>query len=76
MYNRKNITKKKDVGDVWKSLQFTMLNSLLRALTGTSTKDIHAKNWRPQVLTVLDGPKYEEKLHLLSFASQLDKGRG
>lgn len=76
MYNRKNITKKKDVGDVWKSLQFTMLNSLLRALTGTTTKDIHAKNWRPQVLTVLDGPSFEKKLHLLSFASQLDKGRG
>jgi len=76
MYNRKNITKKKDVGDVWKSLQFTMLNKLLRSLTGTTTKEIHAKNWRPQVLTVLDGPKFEEKLHLLSFASQLDKGRG
>jgi len=69
----------KDFGDVGNAIRYTLVNKLLRALAGTSSNEFHAKNWRPQVLTILDANQIKnlpEKLHLLSLASQLDKGRG
>jgi len=77
LYNKKQLAGQ-DWGDVGNALRYTVVMQLLRALTGTTTEDFHAKNWRPQLLTVVDLNKTGSpiNLHVVSFAAQLNKGRG
>ena len=66
----------KDWGDAVRGLRYGIARDELLAL---SVKDnFHAKNWRPQLLTLLDiddngNPKSPQ---LISLVSQLKKGRG
>lgn len=68
----------KDWGDVRSALHYSTVTQSLRALSGTSSKDFHAKNWRPQLLTLinLDESGRPKELHVLRLAAQLNKGRG
>lgn len=78
LYNKKQQMETKDWGDVGSALHYSTVLQSLRALTGTSSKDFHAKNWRPQLLTLVntDATGHPKELHVLRLAAQLNKGRG
>ena len=77
---RHRMTTHRNWGDVGNSIRYTIVTALLRKLTGTTTEQFHAKNWRPQILTVVDtNPEKNNapmNLHVLSLAGHLKKGRG
>eukprot|EP00545_Synedropsis_sp_CCMP1620_P004676 CAMPEP_0119018298 /NCGR_PEP_ID=MMETSP1176-20130426/18998_1 /TAXON_ID=265551 /ORGANISM="Synedropsis recta cf, Strain CCMP1620" /LENGTH=848 /DNA_ID=CAMNT_0006972259 /DNA_START=261 /DNA_END=2807 /DNA_ORIENTATION=- len=66
----------KEWGDVGNVIRYAIANSALRALAGTQFTDFHAKNWRPQLLTVVDTDSCGNptNLHVLALASQLKHG--
>jgi potassium/chloride transporter 4/5/6 len=66
----------KEWGDVGNVIRYVIANSALRALAGTQFTDFHAKNWRPQLLTVVDTDVCGNptNLHVLALASQLKHG--
>jgi potassium/chloride transporter 4/5/6 len=66
----------KEWGDVGNVIRYVIANSALRALAGTRFTDFHAKNWRPQLLTVVDTDVCGNptNLHVLALASQLKHG--
>ena len=63
-------------GDVGDSLRYKITMMVLMSVQGT--ENFHAKNWRPQLLTIIDtddtGIPYNTEL--LALAAQLKKGRG
>lgn len=77
-YNHKMAEKQKDWGDVFDSVKYNLVTKTLRSLSHTTTSDLNAKNWRPQLLTLmdLDSTGLPKKVHLLSLASQLKKAKG
>ena len=78
LYNKKQQLDTKDWGDVGSTLHYSTVMQSLRALSSSGSIDFHAKNWRPQLLTLVNtntkGNPIE--LHVLRLASQLNKGRG
>jgi potassium/chloride transporter 4/5/6 len=68
----------KEWGDVGNVIRYMIANSAVKALAGTQFTDFHAKNWRPQLLTVVDTDVCGNptNLHVLSLASQLKRGGG
>jgi len=68
----------KNWGDVGNALRYAIATTALRALAGSTTSDFHAKNWRPQVLTVVDSDDCGNPTNLavLGLASQLKLGSG
>lgn len=68
----------KEWGDVGNAIRYVIANSTLKALAATQFTDFHAKNWRPQLLIVVDTDIYcnPANLHVLSLASQLKHGGG
>ena len=70
--------KQKDWGDVFDSVKYNLVTKTLSSLSHTTTSDLNAKNWRPQLLTLmdLDSAGLPKKVHLLSLASQLKKAKG
>ena len=77
-YNAKMIEKRKDFGDVFDSLKYNVVTQTLQSLSNTTTSDLNAKNWRPQLLTFVDMNSFglPTNLYLLSLAAQLKKGKG
>ena len=77
-YNHKMAEKQKDWGDVIDSVKYNLVTKTLSSLSHTTTSDLNAKNWRPQLLTLmdLDSDGLPKKTFLLSLASQLKKGKG
>jgi len=77
-YNHKMAEKQKDWGDVFDSVKYNVVTKTLSSLSHTTTSDLNAKNWRPQLLTLmnLDSSGLPKKTFLLSLASQLRKGKG
>lgn len=77
VYNKKQKAQK-DWGDVGDALRYTTVTTALRALAIANSEDFHAKNWRPQLLSLVDTDDCGNptNLHVLSLASQLKKGRG
>jgi len=77
-YNSNMIEKRKDFGDVFDSLKYNVVTQTLQSLSNTTTSDLNAKNWRPQLLTFVDMNSFglPTNLYLLSLASQLKKGKG
>lgn len=67
----------KEWGDVGNALRYVVATNALRALAGAQT-DFHAKNWRPQILTVVDTDVCGNptNLHVLALAKQLKQGGG
>lgn len=83
MYNNKmkeagRVETRRDFGDVFDSVKFSVLTGTLNSLSATTTHDLNAKNWRPQLLTFVDMDRHgmPTNLHLLSLASQMSKGKG
>lgn len=78
LYNRKKMTRRKDWGGVFDSVKYDVVKQSLRALSHTTTSDMNAKNWRPQLLTFVDMDSLGEpkNIHVLHLASQLKKGHG
>ena len=77
-FHNKKQKARKDWGDVFDTVKYSIVTQTLRSLTNTTTEHLNAKNWRPQLLTLVDIDKYgnPENLHVLSLASQLKKGHG
>ena len=65
-----------DWGDIWQGFFFNCASLSLKALEYGDK--IHAKNWRPQIMTVLDITEGFNKVNwgLLMFASHLKNGNG
>jgi len=78
LYNRKKMTRRKDWGGVFDSVKYDVVKNSLRSLSHTTTSDMNAKNWRPQILTFVDMDKFGEPKNapVLHLASQLKKGHG
>jgi hypothetical protein len=70
--------KQKDWGDVFDSVKYNVVTNTLSSLSHTTTNALNAKNWRPQLLTLmdLDLAGLPKKLYLLSLASQLKNAKG
>ena len=70
--------RQKDWGDVFDSVKYNLVTKTLSSLSHTTTSDLNAKNWRPQLLTLmdLDSAGLPNKVFLLSLASQLKKAKG
>jgi potassium/chloride transporter 4/5/6 len=64
-------------GDVGNALRYAIATTALRALSQQTT-DFHAKNWRPQVLTVVDTDDCGNPTNcqVLALAKQLKQGSG
>jgi solute carrier family 12 (potassium/chloride transporter), member 4/6 len=64
-----------DIGNV---LRYVIANSTLKSLARTQFTDFHAKNWRPQIMTLVetDNSGNPTNLHILYLASQLQHGSG
>ena len=77
LYTKKQQARK-DWGDVGNALRYAVATASLNALSGSNMKDFHAKNWRPQVLTVVDTDDGGNpiNLHVLALAKQLKHGGG
>ena len=77
-YNSNMIEKRKDFGDVFDSLKYNVVTQTLQSLSNTTTADLNAKNWRPQLLTFVDMNSFglPTNLYLLSLATQLKGGKG
>lgn len=82
LYNKKQlvVVGEKDWGDVGDALRFTSVTELLRALSSDSSRmeEFHAKNWRPQLLTLIDMDVVGNptNLYVLRLAAQMNKGHG
>ena len=65
-----------DWGEVLDSVKYKLTTAALSRVTGS--ENFHAKNWIPQVLTVVDTDEGGHPLQseLLALAAQLQKGRG
>ena len=61
-----------DWGDVFDSIKYNVVTNTLNSLNHTTTSDLNAKNWRPQLLTLmdLDSDGLPKKMFLLSLVSQ------
>lgn len=77
-YNHKMVEKQKDWGDVFDSVKYNLVTKTLSSLSHSTTSDLNAKNWRPQLLTLmdLDSGGLPSKVYLISLASQLKKAKG
>jgi len=77
-YNAKMIETRKDFGGVFDSLKYNVVTQTLQSLSNTTTADLNAKNWRPQLLTFVNMNSFglPTNLYLLRLASQLKKGKG
>lgn len=77
-YNNKMVEKRRDWGDVFDSVKYNVVTQTLQSLNHTTTSDLNAKNWRPQLLSFVDmnSSGLPTNLYLLSLASQLKKGKG
>ena len=66
----------KNLGDIGDSLRYKITMSML--MNVTSTENFHAKNWRPQLLSVIDTDDggVPQNVELIALAAQLEKGRG
>jgi solute carrier family 12 (potassium/chloride transporter), member 4/6 len=69
---------KKEWEDIGNVLRYVIANSALKSLARTQFTDFHAKNWRPQILTIVetDNCGNSTNLHVLTLASQLQHGSG
>lgn len=72
------MTRRKDWGGVFDSVKYDVVKNSLRSLSHTTTSDMNAKNWRPQILTFVDMDKFSEPKNapVLQLANQLKKGHG
>lgn len=72
------VEKQKDWGDVFDSVKYNLVTKTLSSLSHSTTSDLNAKNWRPQLLTLmdLDSEGLPNKVYLISLASQLKKAKG
>ncbi len=63
-------------GDVFDSVRYKITTAILAGVTGT--ENFHAKNWRPQLLTIVDTNDVGTPLSNegLALASQFRGGRG
>lgn len=63
-------------GDVFDSVKYKITTAILERVTGT--ENFHAKNWRPQLLTIVDTNKGGVPLspEMLALAAQFRGGRG
>lgn len=63
-------------GDVFDSVRYKITTAILSGVTGT--ENFHAKNWRPQLLTLVDTNDDGTPLstEVLALASQFRGGRG
>jgi solute carrier family 12 (potassium/chloride transporter), member 4/6 len=77
LYTKKQQARK-DWGDVGNAIRYAVATATLSALSGSSMNDFHAKNWRPQVLTVVDTDDRGNpiNLHVVALAKQLKHGGG
>jgi len=68
----------KEWGDVGNALRYVVANGALKALASSQSTDFHAKNWRPQLLTIVDTDAFgnPSNLHVLELAAQLKHGGG
>ena len=66
----------KNLGDIGDSLRYKITMMVL--MNVTSTENFHAKNWRPQLLTIVDTDDagVPQNMELIALAAQLKKGRG
>ena len=66
----------KNLGDIGDSLRYKITMMVL--MNVTSTENFHAKNWRPQLLTIVetDDAGVPQNMELIALAAQLKKGRG
>lgn len=78
LYNKKMVVKRRDWGDVFDSVKYNVVTEALRALSHTTTNDLNAKNWRPQLITFVgvNDTGRPEDIHILSLSSQLKMGKG
>jgi len=65
-----------DWGEVIDSVKYKLTTAVLARVTGS--ENFHAKNWMPQILTVVDTDDggYPLQSEVLALAAQLQKGRG
>lgn len=65
-----------DWGEVIDSVKYKLTTAVLARVTGS--ENFHAKNWIPQVLTLVDTDKDGHPIssEVLALAAQLQKGRG
>lgn len=65
-----------DWGEVIDSVKYKLTTAVLARVTGS--ENFHAKNWIPQILTVVDTDEggYPLQSEVLALAAQLQKGRG
>jgi potassium/chloride transporter 4/5/6 len=65
-----------DWGEVIDSVKYKLTTAVLARVTGS--ENFHAKNWIPQVLTVVDtdGEGYPLQSEVVALAAQLQKGKG
>lgn len=63
-------------GDVFDSVRYKITTAILARVTGT--ENFHAKNWRPQLLTVVDTDDEGAVLNMevIALAAQFKGGRG
>lgn len=63
-------------GDVADSLRYKLTTMVLLRVTGT--ENFHAKNWRPQLLTIVETDDLGNPINgqVLALAAQMQKGRG
>lgn len=63
-------------GDVFDSVRYKITTAILAKVTGN--ENFHAKNWRPQLLTVVDTDEDGKPLNteLIALAAQFRGGRG
>ena len=78
LYNKKMVARRRDWGDVFDSVKYNVVTEALRALSHTTTNDLNAKNWRPQLITFVDvnDTGRPKDIHILSLSSQLKMGKG
>ena len=76
LYTRRQHAKK-EWGDVGNALRYMVATNTLKALAQAQTV-FHAKNWRPQVLTIINADEFgsARDLHVLALAGQLKRGGG
>jgi hypothetical protein len=74
--NHKGINTATNWGDVFDSVRYKITTAILARVTGT--ENFHAKNWRPQLLTVVDTDEGGSVLNMevIALAAQFKGGRG
>ena len=73
---KKGINTATNWGDVFDSVRYKITTAILARVTGT--ENFHAKNWRPQLLTVVDTDEEGSVLNseVIALAAQFKGGRG